>query len=541
MRSLCISLVCSFLFSTLSFAQSIDTVYFDNNWKGVDYNVFASYYRVYINDASQQVKRYRTFYINGSLQADGFFITMDRADDSKTVLSGENTTYFQNGKIKSVINYASGILEGDYRTYYEDGEPCIIASLKNGKWDGAYTEFYKNGNIKTNCIFEQGNITGDLYRFTENGDFELIEYVNGNPKNDYYYRGSSSGQTSKYKILDDTIYWEQLSYNDVKTFYEKGVLWHYYLQNGLSIAVTCNPVREYGNFHKVYLTINNDSLEHILFDPSLISARSPESDLYVWSYAEYDKRVRKRQNTALALNSALEVLNNLDAGKTVTTSNTSQNYSGVEVNVGVGASAGAVVGDVVGTHGAAVGGAVGASLSGHIGATAYAGNVSSSTTTVSYNSLAAAQQMALANERIAQMSNENKNIRLSIKEGYLEKTTIFPGSSVSGFIHVSRTKSDTDLEVVVELCECPYIFYPYHIEEEYKTLHKEEEEVTTNKYDNILTEQQLVDYLYRKIDSSDSNEKLIAIKKDIEALVLEQRLSKEAAVSMYKEISNALK
>lgn len=118
------------------FAQSKqDTLFYDKNWKGVESKSFASYYRILSGNANSNYgKRFRDYYVTGELQAEGSYISIDKYDDSKSVMDGECTTYYKSGQIEVKRNMRNGSLEGEYTIYYENGligSHCMMKMVKS--------------------------------------------------------------------------------------------------------------------------------------------------------------------------------------------------------------------------------------------------------------------------------------------------------------------------------------------------------------------------------------------------------------------------
>lgn len=68
--------------------------------------------------------------------------------------------------------------------------------------------------------------------------------------------------------------------------------------------------------------------------------------------------------------------------------------------------------------------------------------------TTTYNATAAYQANLASQQRLANFSQalqEEKNIK---QMGYLKKNTIYPGESVSGYVHVARIKGERVVFVV---------------------------------------------------------------------------------------------
>ncbi len=71
------------------------------------------------------------------------------------------TTYYENEKILSEINYKYGKREGKCIYYWKNGNVLSEVNYKNGKTYGLYKSYYEEGQLK-----EEGN-----YNHTEKGDY----------------------------------------------------------------------------------------------------------------------------------------------------------------------------------------------------------------------------------------------------------------------------------------------------------------------------------------------------------------------------------
>ena len=159
--------IIALLYLSNGFGQRIDTVYYDSNWKGVDNASFANFYKVQMFPKDPNYpKRFRDFWIDGTLKAEGFFISIDKYDDSKSVLEGKCTIYFKNGKIESELNYNNGKQDGEQKQYYADGTVRAIAVYKDGIIDGLCKTYAENGNIIQDGVMHNDKFSGtyNLYQ-----------------------------------------------------------------------------------------------------------------------------------------------------------------------------------------------------------------------------------------------------------------------------------------------------------------------------------------------------------------------------------------
>ena len=181
--------ICLFGASSLFEQSKKDTLFYDKNWKGVESKSFASYYRILSGNADSNFgKRFRDYYVTGELQSEGGYISIDKYDDSKSVMDGEWTNYYKSGKIEEKGYRHNGIEEGEYIAYYE------------------------NGLIKLHCTMKNGKPNGILTQFDEKGDMcSQTEMLDGNPRYDYYILSNKDGFGGKFRISDNTPIWESPS------------------------------------------------------------------------------------------------------------------------------------------------------------------------------------------------------------------------------------------------------------------------------------------------------------------------------------------
>ena len=191
------------LISAKIFSQ-IDTLYYDDDWKGVEHPIFAKYYRVlFISNNTNYANKFKDYWMTGELQSEGEFISIDKYDDSKSILNGKMKMYYKNGNLKLEANLVNGLKEGVSIIYYENGnkqrELTWNQDALNGKQidyyengnkqrevtmeqdiaDGNETEYYEDGKIKFSCNYEDGKKTGLYEEFYPNGKLGYnIPYYN---------------------------------------------------------------------------------------------------------------------------------------------------------------------------------------------------------------------------------------------------------------------------------------------------------------------------------------------------------------------------
>lgn len=408
--------------------SSLDTLYYDKEWKGVSNRAFASFYRVLDLSAKSTSKKYfRDYYITGELQSEGGYISIDKADDKKSIFDGEWITYYKSGKVEQKGFRLNGIEQGEYTSYYENGLVKTHVTMLDGKANGILTQFNEDGGM---CIQR--------------------EMLNGEPKYDYYIVLDKDGYSSKISTKDNTPIWESPDLKEKKTEYRNGEAWPYYTKNGITVAMTNSLVKDYGKWYQISLIISNHSIAPIDFDPekitsTLIKKNGREVVLEVYSSDQYMRKVRRRQNWDMILTGIGEGLAAAGAGYSQSTTSTSSSYNGYSNSYGNAYS--------YGTGGYASGG--------YSGTGSYYGNSTTTSTTVNYDAAAAYQAQIIASNRMANYENALLQDRAIKQKGYLRKTTIYPGESIQGYVNIKRVNGATMI-VWVDINGAKYEF-PWNV------------------------------------------------------------------------------
>lgn len=433
-----------FIFNISSFSQRIDTLYYDSTGKGVETREFATYvmYASYAKDSNYSNK-FRIYYADSnSLSGEGDFISVDKYDMEKNVYNNKVTFYYKNGNTLQIAHYQNGKFHENAVTFYENGQIKSNWNYQNGTPNGACINYHPNGLIANKANLVNGKFDGIYYEFPEDGkSCNQVEYKNGEPVTPYFTQSTSEGYVTKYKLQDGSLYLEMPTINEKQTFHDKGTTWDYYTKNGLTLLVSASANRDYGKYYTLSIVLTNNSNQPIDFNPSLITAYNNKKNkmetLKVLEANEYIERVSRRQNWGAFFNAFNENMAAAKAGYSASSTQTNSSYAGGSVSGAVGAT--------VGTNGAAV------------GATAYAGSVNTSSTTVSYNGAAAYQAQLIASDRIANYNEQLLNERQMKDEGYLKRTTVGAGESISGYINIKFEKGD-ELTVNIPINSIVYPF-----------------------------------------------------------------------------------
>ena len=403
MKKLSISVFLVFITMVVCGQMKIDTLYYDKDWKGVDSKTFASYIRTAeSSNGHNGIKRFKDYYITGELQGEGNYLSLDKEDDSKSVFDGECIKYYKSGAISEKLVLRNGKRDGEFTKYREDGLISLHTYYKDDKIDGIYTEFLKDGDI---CVQK--------------------EYLCGEPRYDYYIISNKDGLHSKVRIADEQPVYGTPLITEQKTEYKDGKIWSWYDKDGLVISVNNTTIRDYGKYFCISVMIANNSMYPIDFNPeriysSFVDKKGRTLDLKVFSSDEYMKRVRHRQNWEMALMEFSEGMSAASAGYSTSITNT---YHSGNIHM-YGNNGGFSTGN-------------------------YSGYSTSKTTT--YNAAAAYQAQVIASNRIAEYNNILLHDRAVKEEGYLKRTTIYPGEILRGYVNVERKKGQKMmLDIVVE-------------------------------------------------------------------------------------------
>lgn len=348
---------------TVSAQEKIDTTYYDKDGYGVTSTAFADYYRIALHPENPlQRKIFRDFYMTGELLSSGEFTVIDKYDDSRSGFHGTRNFYRKDGTVMMVKNYANGKLNGVCEKVLDDG-----------------------------TLMQE-------------------EYKDGKPVYEYYVKTDGEGNMVKVSYKTGQIIWENPDPKEMKQDYHDGDLWRFYSKNGITVALNTEVVKDYGKYHGMNITISNNSLVPIEFEPSCnITASSFNykkgitTPLIVFSCEDYLRKVDNRQTWAAVMVGLSYGLSAIDAGISEATTVTVNNSGERSVS-----------------H------------------------------TTSYSPAGAYTQLAVTGLMMNDFSNNMIMEREARKVGYFKRTTIYPGETVSGFAYVQRVKGNSvtaDIEV----------------------------------------------------------------------------------------------
>lgn len=136
-----ILLILFLLSSFITFAQ--DTTYINSDWEKVSTKNDASYYRIILREpADTNLALESMYYASGQMKSQRYF-----SNYSKKTLDGKYKEWYNEGQLKSEIDYKDGKKNGKQLTYWNNGKPKRIDIYENDKF------------MEGKCMSSEGNDT----------------------------------------------------------------------------------------------------------------------------------------------------------------------------------------------------------------------------------------------------------------------------------------------------------------------------------------------------------------------------------------------
>ena len=132
-------------------------------------------------------------------------------------ISGEQTFYYESGKLLSNGEFVNGVENGEWMYFYENGVPQAIANYDNGRAKGTWQWFDENGNKAKQGDYLNGLAHGLWMNYHENGNLrDSTNYSSGRLNGEYksYYENTQLSQSGLYKRDRQEGNW--------RTFHENG-------------------------------------------------------------------------------------------------------------------------------------------------------------------------------------------------------------------------------------------------------------------------------------------------------------------------------
>ena len=124
-----------------------------------------------VRESSYYKKRpYEKFYENGQLKS--------RLNFKNGKPNGFGETYYENGQLELRVNIKDGEQHGLWEQYYENGQLKEKGDYKDGKEDGLWEGFHDNGQLMRRGNFKNGKEEGLREYFDEEGNLTKTEEFN---------------------------------------------------------------------------------------------------------------------------------------------------------------------------------------------------------------------------------------------------------------------------------------------------------------------------------------------------------------------------
>jgi hypothetical protein len=148
------------------------TIYYDKNWKVLINKYDAEYYRIIDDNKST----FTDYYITGEKQGEGNFITIDKYDDSNSVMDGKVRWYDKSGRLKMECHFVNG-KKKDCSTYSDDKKKPTVSKpddISMTYFEKRGFEFEESFSLKNDSKRDINEISIRIIYKLENG--EVIDY-----------------------------------------------------------------------------------------------------------------------------------------------------------------------------------------------------------------------------------------------------------------------------------------------------------------------------------------------------------------------------
>jgi antitoxin component YwqK of YwqJK toxin-antitoxin module len=168
------------------------------------------------------------YHNNGSKYKEIMYIQDKKT--KKEMKHGKETTWYENGQVKSESAYEKGFPTGTSVSYYEDGKKASEVVYKDGQKDGEEHHWFPDGKDKKVIPYVTGDINGVVKEWYENGNPKKEEtYVNNILDGKYLTCHENGNKESEFTYKNGKIDGERKEWNESgkltgEAKYEDGVL-----------------------------------------------------------------------------------------------------------------------------------------------------------------------------------------------------------------------------------------------------------------------------------------------------------------------------
>ena len=314
-----------FLLTSFSlFGQEPQKVFLDRDLKKIDYEDFASYYRVELKSSSSQIITYRLFSKAGILLSEGKAVSFDNDDYSKNIYIGENLCYYENGEVEGIRFFDNpGTVDDSFHLEKYDEQERLIerGTVNNGKFSGERF-IYEDDCLRQHLVFENDNLNGVCELFYSNGSIESSMTMENGIKNGPYISYFPTGETKQTAtFVNDLMEGDWTEYNEhgrttISAQQKNGILVgdlvYYHLENK-------------NVYHWYEMTINDPSPLFISVSPLLheytttsrnvktIGGKKVDTDRDRCNLLRFDMQIRNTNNEPIVF--SIQDINIISLGK----------------------------------------------------------------------------------------------------------------------------------------------------------------------------------------------------------------------------------
>ena len=124
------------------------------------------------------------------------FLAFSSCNNAPKKPSDSETTYWENGNVKSELHYENGKLDGECVWFYANGKKQSQATYRNGEIDGEIKKWFENGQLFQEGSYVEGMMDGAWFIYYPSGALAAkADYKMGTGKQTCY-------EESGYKCLE---------------------------------------------------------------------------------------------------------------------------------------------------------------------------------------------------------------------------------------------------------------------------------------------------------------------------------------------------
>lgn len=160
--------------------------YLDKNKIQTNDTTLAKFYDIKEFDKNSNGYKELYFYLSGVKESETYFIKSPTT--TGFAQNGKSLSWYENGQLKSEVNFINGKRNGKVLNYYDNGQLKSDLTYKGDKKEGELVTYWKNGKLKrkdiyNNGVFENGNCFDSLGNEIKHFAYEIMpQYKGGESK-----------------------------------------------------------------------------------------------------------------------------------------------------------------------------------------------------------------------------------------------------------------------------------------------------------------------------------------------------------------------